>query len=358
MTVYKPLETQKDITTVKTKIHEVIPVTGSIISGTYASDGNIKTYTHGMFTSVYDYPYLSSSANHLFDITVGTMAGGVHGASGILPVSASNANKTEKANIYTQMAKMLYGVDATGSIRDIDHLGSLTGSTTNKFNSAIFLNFSRLLVKDEIEKESFSITIGTGSYSDPFDGGGTPVVISDLNANTKYKSSSPAGEYGILYTGSVGEDADAVGLVFYQAGVAVLELSSSLVTGLLSTTEGLASATLSHSGSFQSSSIDDIAAGVRKRIQNISFRNTTELNSTVYFCRANHNEFNFSSNPTYLTASKIRVKNNKPTEAPASYITTVGLYGTDNELLAVAKLSEPIKKTPANDFTIRVRLDY
>ena len=130
--------TEKDITTVKTKIHEVIPVTGSIVSGTYASDGNIKTFTHGMFTSIYDYPYLSSSANHLFDITVGTMAGGVHGASGILPVASSGANKTEKANIYAQMAKMLYGVDATGSIRNIDHLGELTGSGTNKFNSAIF----------------------------------------------------------------------------------------------------------------------------------------------------------------------------------------------------------------------------
>ena len=358
MTVYKPLETEKDITTVKTKIHEVIPVTGSIISGTYANNGNIKTYTHGMFTSVYDYPYLSSSANHLFDITVGTMAGGVHGASGILPVASSGANKTEKANIYAQMAKTLYGVDATGSIRDIDHLGQLIGSSTNKFNSAIFLNFSRLLVKDEIEKESFSITIGTGSYTNPFGGGGTPVVISDLNANTKYKSNSPAGEYGILYTGSVGADTDAVGLVFYQAGVAVLEMSSSLVTGLLSNTEGLVSPGISHSAAFTGSTIDTIVTCIRNRIQNISFRNTTELNSTVYFCRANHNAFNFSSNPTYLTASKIRVKNNKPTEAPASYITTVGLYGADNELLAVAKLSEPIKKTPANDFTIRVRLDY
>ena len=358
MTVYKPLEAEKDITTVKTKIHEVIPVTGSIVSGTYTSDGNIKTYAHGMFTSVYDYPYLSSSANHLFDITVGTMPGGVHGASGILPVASSGANKTEKANIYAQMAKMLYGVDATGSIRNIDHLGELTGSGTNKFNSAIFLNFSRLLVKDEIEKESFSITIGTGSHANPFGGGGTPVVISDLSANTKYKSNSPAGEYGILYTGSVGADADAVGLVFYQAGVAVLELSSSLVTGLLSNDEGLASSAISHSGSFQNSTIDAIASGVRRRIQNISFRNTTELNSTVYFCRANHNEFNFSSNPTYLSASEIRVKNGDPGTPPVSYITTVGLYSADNELLAVAKLSEPIKKTPANDFTIRVRLDY
>ena len=45
-------------------------------------------------------------------------------------------------------------------------------------------------------------------------------------------------------------------------------------------------------------------------------------------------------------------------DQPVSYITTVGLYGASNEMLAVAKLSEPLKKTPANEFTLRVRLDY
>ena len=96
---------------------------------------------------------------------------------------------------------------------------------------------------------------------------------------------------------------------------------------------------------------------IRHRIDNISFNNTTELNSTIYFCRANHNEFNYSSNPTYVNSSKIRVKN-VSTDAPVTYMTTVGLYSADNELLAVAKLSEPLKKTPENEVTLRVRLDY
>ena len=46
------------------------------------------------------------------------------------------------------------------------------------------------------------------------------------------------------------------------------------------------------------------------------------------------------------------------TDAPVSYITTVGLYSADNELLAVAKLSEPLKKDPNNEMILRVRLDY
>ncbi len=96
---------------------------------------------------------------------------------------------------------------------------------------------------------------------------------------------------------------------------------------------------------------------LRKRIQNIQFNNTVELNSSIYFCRINHNEYNYSANPTYLSSSKLVVKN-KSSDMPVSYVTSVGLYSADNELLAVAKLSEPLKKTPTNELTLRVRLDY
>jgi hypothetical protein len=51
------------------------------------------------------------------------------------------------------------------------------------------------------------------------------------------------------------------------------------------------------------------------------------------------------------------VKNNS-LDAPVSYFTTVGLYSSDNELLAVSKLSEPLKKDPTNEMIVRVRLDY
>ena len=105
------------------------------------------------------------------------------------------------------------------------------------------------------------------------------------------------------------------------------------------------------------STINIMADSFRNRLDNISFNNTVELNSTVYFCRASHNEFNYSANPTYLSESQIRVKNST-TDNPVSYITTVGLYSSDNELLAVAKLSEPLKKDPNTEVTLRVRLDF
>ena len=103
--------------------------------------------------------------------------------------------------------------------------------------------------------------------------------------------------------------------------------------------------------------IQQLANGFRHRIQNVTFNNTIELNSAIYFCRINHNEYNYSSNPTYVSGSKLVVKNNV-NDLPISYITTVGLYSSDNELLAVAKLSEPIRKDPNTELTLRVRLDY
>jgi len=100
-----------------------------------------------------------------------------------------------------------------------------------------------------------------------------------------------------------------------------------------------------------------MADGFRHTIDSIDFNNTIELNSTIYFCRINHNEFNYSSNPTFTSAGRLVVKNNV-TDLPVTYITTVGLYSPDNELLAVAKLSEPIRKDPNTELTLRVRLDY
>ncbi len=357
-----------DVTSTRTLLHEAIPITGSILSGTYNNpavvysasnaDANIKNYSHGLFQSVYDYPYLSSSANHIFDITVGYSNNSTLSAS-------SNVQNADKINIYNQMAQVLVGHDATGSMREFDQDGDFTGGT--KLRECIFVNFARLLNKDEMKKGSFSLKVGvSGSFSS---GSGKSefnqqITVTDSNAATSYKVNSPAGEYAVLTaTGSSLAADSKVGLLYYQAGVAVLTGSLFLKTDLASGTvnmvkPGEAGGTGGDIETMYTSvSISGSADSFRHRVYDIDFNNTTELNSTIYFCRAGHNEFNYSSNPTYLSGSQIRVKNST-LDQPVAYITTVGLYSADNELLAVAKLSEPLKKTPDTELTLRVRLDY
>ncbi len=317
-TVFKNL-LSNDVATTRTLLNEAIPITGTIVSGTY-SDKNIKNYAHGMFQSVYDYPYLSSSANHIFDITYGYVSGS----------KAFNQN-TKKLNIYSQMAQVLVGYDTEGNIRQFDRDGDLTGG--DKLDKCVFINYGRLLTKDEIKKGSYTFQIGTSSR----------MVVGDYGAQNDYRVNSPAGEYGILYTSSLSNPGTGVGLIYYQAGIAVLTASYAVL----------------QSSSFYEGtySITGVADDVRKRWIDNDFNNTTELNSTIYFCRVNNNEFNYSSNPTYLSSSKIVTKN-VSSDPSVSYITTVGLYSADNELLAVAKLSEPLRKDQTNEVTLRVRLDY
>ena len=338
-TTFKTI-TANDVTNTRTLLHEAIPLTGTIASGTY-NDDNIKEFSHGMFQSVYDYPYLSSSANHIFDVT--------HGYSSVSGFSGSTSlQNAKKINIYNQMASVLVGHDATGSIQRFDQDGNIAAGGA-KLNEAFFLNFSRLLSKDEIKKDIFRMSVLTGGTPDART---DTLTIGDYGASTSYLVNSPAGEYAVLYTSSATPNANSgVGLLYYQAGVAVL--TSSIFDGDMG--PGFSSGT--YSALATGSNINVMADSIRNRLVDIDFNNTVELNSTIYFCRANHNEFNYSANPTYLSQSQIRVKNTT-SDNPVSYITTVGLYSSDNELLAVAKLSEPLKKDPNTELTIRVRLDY
>tara|TARA_R110002074_G_scaffold84767_1_gene187942 strand:- start:1519 stop:2667 length:1149 start_codon:yes stop_codon:yes gene_type:complete len=380
-TSFKTFDPGKDSVVTRNLLHEAIPVTGTIISGTYGSPSpstNVKNYSHGMFQSVYDYPYLSSSANHIFDLTMGFSA--TSHLSGTTAGGAAPTQRAKKINIYNEMAQVLAGFDENSAVRRFDEDGDLTGGT--KIDEAYFVNFTRLLAKDEIKKGSFSLTLGisngTGlsAYASPF---AQTLTITDKSGSTGYKVNSPAGDYGILFaTGSATGAKNAVdatgliavdrgyakvGLIYYQAGIAVI--SSSVFGSLLSSSVSMSARSTgttpvlsaSVNGNFISSSISGACTDFRHRIQNISFNNTTELNSTVYFCRADNTDFNYSSNPTYLSSSKMVVKNNSQ-DVPISYVTSVGMYSADNELLAVAKLSEPLKKDPTTEFTVRVRLDY
>jgi len=373
--IFKRLNSE-DVAVTRTPLYEAIPITGTLVSSSVYGSNNIKSYSHGMFQTVYDYPYLSSSANSLFDITIGR-------STATETTFPSVIQAAKKKNIYNQMAQVLYGYDVTSSIKKFDDKTQSLVSGSG-IENAFFLSFSRLLVKDEIKKGTFQMQLGVSTGStDPFQ---TILTISDVSSSTNYYVDSPTGEYGVLAVTAGGANInsndgvsyDKAGLIFYQAGVVVLLSSVFARTGSLNTLEsnsiwqnekGYVVHTPQMSGTngtnmvsgtvqdiFVSASIDGASNALRNRVKNISFNNTTELNSTIYFCRANHNEFNYSSNPTYLSSSQIVVKNSS-VDAPVSYITTVGLYSVDNELLAVAKVSEPLKKTPDDSMILRVRLD-
>ena len=363
--VFKTLDPKKVINSVEV-LSEQIPITGTIIKGTYGtfpSESNVKYFAStGDHIDVYDYPYASSSANFMFSMTAGY-------ASAV--ATQPNLQQSLKNNIYRQFSQQYVGYDTNQNPVEFNASGVLnpTDSFPPKYTSGIFIDFSRTLMKDEIQKGSFTINIGTGSFSSPFSEAGSGdsavKIFSDAHViegdESTYKSNSPMGEYALLQegTGSTVPDNSLSGLLYYQAGLLVLVPRQEVFGEELTSGSGFGTFTaLDPESALLSASIDDINNGVRAHIQNIQFNNVTELNSTSYFVNAGPNEFNYSNNPSFVSGSEIVVKNGKSSNPSVAYITTVGLYSADNQLLAVGKLSEPLKKTPSNDITLKMRIDY
>lgn len=90
----------------------------------------------------------------------------------------------------------------------------------------------------------------------------------------------------------------------------------------------------------------------------MSFQSTYTIYETQYKCTIRESEFAYSFNPSLLTGSfKDQVKDFVTGSYFSPYVTTVGLYNDDQELLAVAKLSQPLPTSRTTDMNIIINLD-
>jgi hypothetical protein len=86
-------------------------------------------------------------------------------------------------------------------------------------------------------------------------------------------------------------------------------------------------------------------------------RRTENISTQHFFVRATNREFNYSNNPTYVDANGFFTEPTFETD-PQTFVTTVGLYNDSNELIAVAKTSQPIVKSFDKEVLIKVKLSF
>ena len=86
-------------------------------------------------------------------------------------------------------------------------------------------------------------------------------------------------------------------------------------------------------------------------------RRTENISTQHFFVRATNREFNYSNNPTYVNTDGTFVETTFETD-PRTYVTTVGLLNDSNELIAVAKTSQPIEKSFDKEVLIKVKLSF
>ena len=238
--------------------------------------------------------------------------------------------------------------------------------TSGSTDSIYVVNFERNRMKEKIDVGNWELPLSTISASRASNATGSVEVSASANTFTLIDdstvSSGSVGDSGFVYNIVSGSIDDGVynptaphyyGLTYPEHGVLILDgdiLDAKLafLTNTGSNSEGNNHFAMYHS----------ISGSYANATKGFSARNQEKVTSTHYFCRIKNAEYNFSNNPSYVTGSVGLLKQSTFINNPRTYITTLGLYNSNNELLAVAKLSQPLLKSFQREALVRVKLDY
>ncbi len=282
-------------------------------------------------------PLTDSEAEVQFSITYGHL----EGSGSLGTVGAATGNRATAA-IHAQLVNLLLGPN-------VDRF-TYAGDTTSKEFYAISLKRSRMREK-----------VDPGNWELWLDGGANLVKLIDDSKATTNPSSGVGGRVFNVVSGSIqtgtavtktaaaSQAGGGSGLFYPDVGLIVLNADQmdSLVADITTVT------TSNTVGANVPRFFDSIVQGAK-----FQARREERLSSTHFFCRAGNKEFNFSNNPTFFTASDGTFTQPTFFKDPKTYITTIGLYNDSNELLAVAKLSQPVLKSYSREALIKVKLDF
>lgn len=211
------------------------------------------------------------------------------------------------------------------------------------------------------------------------------VATSSINS-TRWGSNGPG--YGLVYPdlGIIVLNPNAIGpaVGFYSSASNAPSVTGSAATGsqlspfygqsvigtLLETLTSIPYAPVTHSLADSAAGWNNVLSAYNHAALFISInlatnaqagfaaRSAETISSTHYFVRLRNKQFNYSNNPTFYNADNGSLTFADFRNNPKTYVTTVGLYNTQNELLAVAKLSKPVRKSFDEEILLRVRLDF
>ena len=381
-----------DVKTARSFLNQLIDVLQEDVSASvsrrkyqmFVTGGVGPGVTSSLFQTVYDQDFTLQTANPIFDMTVGVRPAGTVATAATTGTDAagkelfpsSSLMMREKIDIYRQFAQNLLGDSTSTFAASFD-----SSDVSDTIDVALFIAFKRLFARDSIKRESFAMrffqsasAVGpdaqTGNDTLAHNNWKTNLNRVTTSGSTIYTDIGAASNKLTAFGGQVGNIVDAsntsrnVGLMFYDRGILVLDLAkvtsaSQFVSGTINSMSSLGSMTLGAPGTqtgFKSKFIPDfVVSGSIDNIvdhicavrfgtgsqTSVTFQNVTNINSTLVFCRAAADEFNYSSNPTYVDSDNRIVvidSGQEDTQTSFTFITSVGLYDANDNLLAVAKM--------------------
>ena len=315
----------------------------TVVRGLWSGDANTLNYfytsstTTEYYLSVYNECELCSGSAVQFSIQYGNING-----SGSKLINTAVSGASPSRIVYGEYRNLVYGTE--------DAYFSFDNSATT--GSDIFvINVARSRYKESLLPGSFNLTLTSGSSTIRLtDDSGTTNLTRFIGENRVF--------YVISGSNGTGWNTAATssyyGMIFPDLNVIVLNAKSGSSTSILpflTSSIGLPTTTAvtssNHSVLYRS-----IVSG-----SSFQLKSQETVSSRYFFTRVKNSDFNYTSNPSIIDANGnllyTTLINN-----PQTYVTTVGMYNDNNELLAVAKLSRPLTKDFTKEALIRIKLDY
>ena len=259
-------------------------------------------------------PAASASADMQFTVSYADKDG-----SGSLYYNNNVVGKTPTSTIYGQYRTLVLGSEDENFELD-----------TNIIKNFYVLTIDRARYKEKLLPGAFQITTDQGTFIDD-SSERTTLTYCDAGRLYKIKEGTIAG--GVSVNSEVGYFLPDIGTIIMETDT----IGTAAVRGANTNNENA------------KKFIDDLVS--------IRLNSEETVSSQYAFVRVRNAEFNYSTNPSNITGSG-DLRHDVMINSPQSYITTVGLYNDNNDLLGVAKLSRPLLKDFTKEALVRIKLDF
>jgi len=321
--------------------------------------GDVMTHKYPLTASIYREYWTAATSR--FNSSVITASGG---GGGPLEVESSGA----VSHIYALKNTLNYYKTLSPQYAASSSLRNLTSSGTYADDGAIdtaLISIPSIFYGSSIKKGSVSLkTYISGTMA---------AELQDVYRNGELIQVS-----GTTYAQTEGSGRCA-GIVLYNEGFIVLTGSWALSAYASETYEGV---NTNPRWKYFGAGLEEGSTTVAPRTSyQLSYKGTTVTPTVTMFAHARKNELNHSNNPTFVSGSKpamfeagslsysensgLGIKNttysdyNDPTGSfvKTTYISQIGIYDEQENLIGVAKLATPVKKTEERDMTFKLKID-
>jgi hypothetical protein len=304
----------------------------AVVTGMWSNGSNILTtfFTSSTYTEYYVNVYNTGSTQSGSSVQFAVQYANLNGSGS----AAINTNAAVYASpsrlVYGEYRNLVYGTETTNFV--------FNGGVNTNSRDFYVINVARSRYKESLYPGSLQLTLRSGS---------TALTLTD--DSTVATSTNFLGEniyYNLVSTSSL--SGTSYGYVFPNLDIILLDVDLAQSASVVAPADRSSNTTTNNAIKL----INSLVSGSNFRLQS-----QETISSRYFFTRIKNGEFNYTTNPSIIDNAGNLIYNTL-VNSPQTYVTCVGMYNDNNELLAVAKLSKPLVKDFTKEALIRIKLDY